>query len=315
MWEESLRVKGLRGRPGLVAGSQSLYVIAMVLSGLRSKPPLRWVPFVGISRKVPVVSVLRLDGLIMAGSRMRRGINLAGVAPLLERAFAPRRLAAVALVINSPGGSPAQSALIADRIRALADEKETPVLAFAEDVAASGGYWLACAADEIYANGNSIVGSIGVVYSGFGLHELLARHGIERRLHTAGDRKAMLDPFSPVRDSDLKRLGSLQKELHENFKLHVRERRGDRLKGTARTVFSGEFWTGARALDLGLIDGIGDVRTVVREKFGERVRFRTIARRQSLGSLLTRSAFAPAGLADEFVGAVEERLLWRQYGL
>ena len=287
----------------------------MVLSGLRSKPPLTWLPFIGTSGKRPTVAVLRLDGPIMAGSRFRRSLNLASVEPLLERAFSLRRLAAVALVINSPGGSPVQSALIAGRIRALADEKSLPVFAFAEDVAASGGYWLACAADEIYANSSSIVGSIGVIFAGFGLHDLLERHGIERRLHTAGDRKSMLDPFSPVKEADLKRLTSLQRELHETFKRYVRERRGDRLKGSARTLFSGEFWTGERALDLGLIDGIGDARSVMREKLGERVRFMATARRQSLRTLLARSASPADGLAHDIVGALEERLLWQRYGL
>ncbi len=286
----------------------------MVLSALRSKPPVTWLPFVGSSADRPVVTIVRLEGVIMAGSRFRRGLNLDAVGPLLDRALAPRRLAALALVVNSPGGSPVQSALIAGRIRALAGEKGLPVLAFVEDVAASGGYWLACAADEIYADSSSIVGSIGVVYSGFGLHELLERHGIERRLHTSGDRKAMLDPFSPLREADLKRLSTLQKAIHGTFRNHVTNRRGERLKGSARTLFSGEFWTGERALELGLIDGIGDLRGVVREKFGAKVRLRTIGRRASLASRLAPRGESP-GLADGLVGAVEERILWQRYGL
>ncbi len=287
----------------------------MVLQTWRSRPPLRWIPLVGVGGKRPVVNVLRLEGPIMAASRFRRGLSLAGLEPLLERAFSSGRPVAIALVVNSPGGSPVQSALIAARIRALADEKELPVMAFAEDVAASGGYWLACAADEIYANHSSIVGSIGVIHAGFGLHGFLEHHGIERRLHTAGERKAMLDPFVPESDQDVKRLSALLKELHATFKAHVRERRGDRLKSGARTLFSGEFWTGDRAVALGLVDGIGDCRSIMRERFGDNVRFRTIARRQPLGGLVGRSKASTEGLADDLVGAVEERFLWQRYGL
>lgn len=189
--------------------------------------------------------------------------------------------------------------------------EETPcVVAFAEDVAASGGYWLACAADEIYANRSSIIGSIGVIHAGFGLQGFLENHGIERRLHTAGDRKAMLDPFVPESDEDVKRLSALLKELHVTFRNHVRERRGDRLKSSARTLFSGEFWTGDQALALGLVDGIGDCRSIMRERFGDNTRFGTIARRQPLGGLVPTD-----GLADDLVGAVEERVLWQRYGL
>jgi len=174
----------------------------------------------------PVVSVVRLAGVIGMAGPLRSGLTLHHVAPVLERAFQISRLAAVALVINSPGGSPVQSALIARRIRALADEKKVPVLAFVEDVAASGGYWLACAADEIYADENSIVGSIGVISAGFGFQDLIARHGIERRVHTAGERKVLLDPFQPEDPGDLERLKAIQVEIHESFKEMVRSRRG-----------------------------------------------------------------------------------------
>ena len=298
----------------------------MVLSAIRSTPPLSWVPFIGISKRAPVVAVLRLNGVIATGSRMRSGLSLAGLAPQIERAFSMRRVAAVALVINSPGGSPAQSALICDRIRALAVEKKKPVYAFTEDVAASGGYWLACAADEIYANANSIVGSIGVIYGGFGFQEAIAKFGIERRLYTAGDKKSILDPFSPQKESDVKRVKALQKELHTNFKELVQTRRGDRLKGSARTVFSGDFWTGTNALELGLVDGIGDVRSVMREKFGDKVDLRVLVRRQGLMSMLRRDDMrSSAGislsgglgldLAEGFLAAAEDRLLWNRYGL
>ncbi len=287
----------------------------MVLRSWRSSPPLKWLPLVGVAGRRPVVNVLRLEGTIMAASRVRRSLNLSGLEPLLDRAFSSGRPVAVALVINSPGGSPVQSALIAARIRMLADEKKLPVIAFAEDVAASGGYWLACAADEIYANHSSIIGSIGVIHAGFGLHRFLENHGIERRLHTAGDRKAMLDPFAPESEQDVKRLSALLKELHVTFRDHVRERRGDRLKASNRRLFSGEFWTGERSLALGLVDGIGDCRSIMRERFGDNTRFRSIARRQPLGGLALRSIAPADALADDLVGAVEERLAWQRYGL
>ena len=310
----------------LAARADSVYLTGMVLSAIRSTPPISWLPFVGISERAPVVAVLRLNGVIAAGSRLRSGLSLSSLAPQIERAFSMRRVSAVALVINSPGGSPAQSALICDRIRALAAEKKKPVYAFTEDVAASGGYWLACAADEIYANENSIVGSIGVIYGGFGFQEALAKLGVERRLYTAGDKKSILDPFSPQKDADVKRVKSLQKELHDNFKGLVRERRGDRLKGSARALFSGEFWTGTDAVDLGLIDGIGDVRSVMRAKFGDKVEFRLLVRRQGLFSMLRRDdmerrgGFELAGglgrdLAEGLLAAAEERFLWNRYGL
>ncbi len=297
----------------------------MFLSTLRGTPPISWVPFIGISEPAPVVAVLRLGGVIASGSRFRSGLNLSTIAPLIERAFSMRRVSGVALVINSPGGSPAQSALICDRIRSWAAEKKKPVFAFTEDVAASGGYWLACAADEIYANENSIVGSIGVIYGGFGFHEALEKLGVERRLHTSGDKKSILDPFSPQKESDIRRVKSLQKELHGNFKALVRERRGDRLKAGPRTLFSGEFWTGAAALDLGLIDGIGDVRSVMRKKFGDKVQLRLLTKRQTLLSTLRRGDFSAApsldvvglggDIADGLITAAEERLLWNRYGL
>lgn len=316
----------MRTRQVLARRRYSGYLISMAFSAIRSTPPISWLPFIGISERAPVVAVLRLSGVIATGSKFRSGLSLAGLASQIERAFSMRRVSAIALVINSPGGSPAQSALICDRIRALADEKKKPVYAFTEDVAASGGYWLACAADEIYANENSIIGSIGVIYSGFGFQEALEKLGIERRLYTAGDKKAVLDPFTPQKESDVKRLKSLQKDFHKNFKGLVRARRGDRLKGSARTLFSGEFWTGASAVELGLIDGIGDVRSVMREKFGDKVELRLLGRRQGLFSMLRRddtklsaSFNIPTSLghdlADGLITAAEERLIWNRYGL
>jgi len=270
----------------------------------------------------PLVMVVNLSGVIGAMGGLRRGLSLSTVEPLLERAFKPKKLKAVALSINSPGGSPVQSALIAGRIRALAEKKGVPVYAFAEDVAASGGYWLACAADEIYADGNSIIGSIGVVSGGFGFPELLKRYGVERRLHTSGDKKAMLDPFSPEKAADIKHLKSLQKEIHDGFIDMVQVRRGDRLKGADKELFSGAFWTGATAAELGLVDGLGDLRTVMRDRFGEDVKFRKIEEHQSffkrkfglsLGTPEGGTDFA-GDLGHGLINAVEERLIWNRFG-
>jgi signal peptide peptidase SppA len=227
---------------------------------------------------------------------------------------------AVALVVNSPGGSPVQSALIAGRIRALAAEKELPVYAFAEDVAASGGYMLLAAADTLYADPSSIVGSIGVISSGFGFTEMIAKLGVERRLHTAGDRKSLLDPFLPETDQDRERLKAIQKEMHENFKAYVRGRRQGKLNATEDELFSGEFWTGTRAMELGLVDGMGDLRTIMREKFGDKVKLRMIAepRRRWLGRLRPLFPTAIDGgdtWADQLVDATERRALWARFGL
>ena len=267
----------------------------------------------------PVVSVLRLSGIIGRLGPWKRGLSLAGQAALIERAFKARRLGAVALSVNSPGGSPVQAALIAKRIRVLADEKGVPVFAFAEDVAASGGYWLALAADEIYADENSIIGSIGVISAGFGFPGLLERLGIERRLHAVGPRKGMLDPFLEEKAADVKRLKGLQADIHASFMYQVRERRAGKLKAAEKELFSGEFWTGQRALELGLIDGLGDLRGVMRERFGERVKLRLVGVRKRF----LRWPFAATGLplgepgdwAAGVLAAVEERLLWSRFGL
>ena len=275
----------------------------------RSWPPWR--------DRRPVVAVLRLNGVIAAGSRLRGGLNLAALASQIERAFKTRHLKAVALAINSPGGSPVQSALIAKRVRALADEKKVPVFAFAEDVAASGGYWLACAGDEIYADENSIIGSIGVIYAGFGFQALLEKAGIERRMHTRGDKKMMLDPFAEENAEDVTRLKALQKDVHDSFKAYVRERRGDRLKGGRRRLFSGEVWTGKRALGLGLIDGIGDVRSVMRERYGDKVQLRVVAGRRGWLERRLRLplGMSPVGWAEQLIEAVEARAHWSRFGL
>src|SRR3954469_21636203 len=215
----------------------------------------------------PVVPLVRLHGVITptAGPVPRSVINSVSTEKVLERAFTREHVVAVALLVNSPGGSPTQSALVADRIRGLADEHEVPVIAFCEDVAASGGYWLACAADEIYAHATSLVGSIGVVSGGFGLTGLIERYGIERRLHTAGENKARLDPFQPEKPEDVEWLLGMQGELHQLFIEWVRSRRGTALDESAE-LFTGEVWTGRRALELGLIDGIGTAREVLTQR-------------------------------------------------
>ena len=256
----------------------------------------------------PTVSVLRLYGAIgLGGGFGRGGLDDESLAPLLERAFSARRLKAVALAINCPGGSPAQSALIAARIRRLAEEKEVTVYAFVEDLAASGGYWLACAADEIYADANALVGSIGVISAGFGFHEAIERLGVERRVHTAGARKALLDPFRPEDAADVDRLIRIQKGVHANFIDHVTRARGDRLNGDGETLFNGDVWLAQEAESLGLIDGIGHLVPMMKSRFGDDVRF-TMARPRK--SLLQRLG-APG--ASEVIAALEERALYARY--
>lgn len=273
-------------------------------------------------RRRPVVSVVRLNGVIGGLGGLRRGLTLAGLERRLEKAFQGRHLKAVALAVNSPGGAPAQSALIAGRVRALAAEKDIPVFAFIEDVGASGGYWLACAGDQIFTQPSSIVGSIGVVSGGFGFTEMIAKLGIERRLYTAGDKKAMNDPFGPEKAADVKHLKALQKEIHEDFIAMVRDRRGARLNGTDKTLFSGAYWTGSKALDLGLVDGLGELRAVMRERFGDKVRFRVLDerrpfwRRFSAAAPGLTTADAPSfDLGGGLLAAVEERLWWNRFGL
>jgi len=269
-------------------------------------------------RRKPTVAVIRLAGTIgeRAGA-LRPGITAAALVQPIERAFNLPDLKAVALAINSPGGAPAQASLVVKRIRALADEKKIPVIAFAEDVAASGGYMLACAADEIFADDTSIIGSIGVISAGFGFQELLQRFGVERRMHTAGERKGMLDPFSPEDPKDVAHLKALQVEVHDSFKDLVRARRAGRLKASEEELFSGAFWTGTHALAYGLIDGLGELTQIMRARFGESVRFVPVTRRQSwLRRRLGLSAAAePSAWAGEVLLAVEERALWSRFGL
>ena len=221
----------------------------------------------------PLVPVVRLDGVIGRGGRLGQGgLTLAALAPVLDRAFAMPGAKGVAFVVNSPGGSPAQSSLIARRIRDLAAAKSLPVTVFVEDVAASGGYWLALAGDEIVVDPASLVGSIGVIAAGFGFQDALRRLGIERRVHTAGERKSLWDPFLPEKPEDVARLAAIQADLHQVFRAHVTTRRGDKLKAAPELLFTGEVWVGQRAVELGLADAVGEVRSTMRARHGENVR-------------------------------------------
>jgi signal peptide peptidase SppA len=261
----------------------------------------------------PVVHVLRLHGAIGMGGPLRQSLNAKDVEPLLERAFT-KHVKAVALSINSPGGSPVQSALIHARIRSLAQEFKVPVYVFCEDVAASGGYWLACAGDEIYADESSIVGSIGVISAGFGFVEAINKLGVERRVHTSGENKSILDPFQPQKQEDVDRLLSLQKDIHTSFKNLVRSRRAGKLKGEESEMFSGAFWAGRQALELGLIDGIGHMHDILREKFGKKVILKNIAASPGWG--LKRLGFGTfAELPAAAIDTLETRALWSKFGL
>jgi signal peptide peptidase SppA len=263
----------------------------------------------------PVVTVVRLHGVIAAGAvgPGRSPLNAETLEGPLERAFSTPGVQAVALSINSPGGSPTQSTLVGDRIRQLAAEHEVPVLAFCEDVAASGGYWLACAADEIIATPTSLLGSVGVVSSGFGLEGLIDKLGVERRLHTQGTNKSRLDPFSPEKAEDVDWLLRMQESVHAEFKAWVRQRRGTTLVGTDDELFTGEVWTGRRAVELGLADSLGTLRGVLAERYpGADVR--TTSRSKSLAARLGLPG-AAASVAGSLLAVAEDRAAWARFGL
>lgn len=262
------------------------------------------IPFV---KSPPLVSVIRLNGTIAPGAR-QAALNDQGLAPLIERAFRKGKPAAVALLINSPGGSPVQSSLIAARIRRLAAEKELPVYAFVEDVAASGGYWLACAGDEIWIDAASVVGSIGVISAGFGLQEFIQRHGVERRVHTAGKSKSMLDPFRAEKPEDVKRLNVLLDSIHDTFKSWVSTRRGARLAAET-DLFTGDIWVGAAAIEPGLVDGIGHLVPKMKEVYGDKVRFAVYAPRRGIWQRFG------AHLTDGLVSEIDDRAAFARYGL
>jgi signal peptide peptidase SppA len=265
----------------------------------------------------PVVSILRFEGVILPRPR-RGGVSLASHGVAIEKAFRASGLVAVAIVVNSPGGSPVQSALLYRRIRQLAEEKRVPVFAFAEDVAASGGYWLALAGDEIFGEETSLLGSIGVISAGFGFYQLIGRLGIERRLHTAGERKSLLDPFVPEEPLDIARLTALQQDIHQSFKEHVRRRRAGKIDEADETLFTGDVVTGRMAVRNGLIDGIGEVRMVMRARYGDKVKLRPIATQRRRWPFLSRLPLAgrePASSMGEIADWIEARLLWARFGL
>ncbi|HEX9904924.1 MAG TPA: S49 family peptidase [Propylenella sp.] len=266
----------------------------------------------------PLVPVVRLAGTIGRISRFQSGLTLAGVSPLLKKAFAVKSAPAVVLLINSPGGSPVQSHLIYKRIRALAEEKEKTVIVFAEDVCASGGYMIACAGDEIVVDPASIVGSIGVVTAGFGFVEAMRKIGVERRVYTSGKAKVILDPFQPEKPEDVERLRAIQEEVHDHFIEIVRTRRGDVLaKDKEEDIFSGMFWSGTTAVSLGLADRTGELRTVLREKYGEKVRLKLFSAERSLFARKGIGIAAAAGsaFAESVLAEADERALWERYRL
>ena len=262
----------------------------------------------------PVIPVVRLHGVIAAEQRPGR-LNIAGVGPLLKRAFAMKSAPCVAIVVNSPGGSAVQSRLISKRIRDLAVENGKPVLVFVEDAAASGGYFIATAGDEIIADPSSIVGSIGVIFAGFGFVEAIDKLGIERRVHTAGKNKSTLDPFLPEKPEDVGRIKVLESDIHNVFIDWVKMRRGDRLKGSDDELFTGEFWSGVRGLGLGLVDGIGDLRETLRSRYGDHVRLKPIEPKRPLFALPSLGFPARAGLGADLLSALEDRALWSRFGL
>lgn len=267
------------------------------------------IPFLN---RPPRVAVIRLSGAIGTGGQFGQGLNDAALSPLIERAFARKGLAAVALAINSPGGSPAQSSLIAARIRRLADDRKIPVHAFIEDVAASGGYWLACAADHIWVDATSITGSIGVISAGFGFPELIARYGVERRVHTAGESKSFMDPFRPERAEDVGKLNALLEQLHTVFKKYVLARRGLKLAAD-RDLFTGDIWVGTDAVAVGLADGLAHLEPKMKELYGDKTRFLRLDLRKPWYRRF--GASMGAGVVSETLASVEERALWARYGL
>ncbi|MDP2731764.1 MAG: S49 family peptidase [Hoeflea sp.] len=272
-------------------------------------------------KDVTTIPVVRLHGAIMAGgNQFRQNLNIATVAPLLARAFADKRAPAVAIMINSPGGSPVQSRLIHQRIRDLAVEKNKKVFMFVEDVAASGGYMIACAGDEIIADPSSIVGSIGVISAGFGFTGLIDKIGVERRVYTAGQNKSLLDPFKPENQEDVAYLKELQLEIHKVFIDLVKSSRGSRLKDDP-DMFTGRFWTGIRGKELGLVDDLGDLRSTLRARYGDKVEMRLVSPQRGLfgrrvpGVSAGLAAGALAGIGEAGLNTLEERALWSRYGL
>jgi len=285
----------------------------MNVDQIKSWLPERW------RSSGPVIPVVRMTGAIGMSTPLRPGMSLASVAGPLKKAFSFKKAPAVAILINSPGGSPVQSRQIHDRIRALAEEKEKEVIVFIEDVAASGGYMIAVAGDEIYADPSSIVGSIGVVAAGFGFEKAIEKLGVSRRVYTSGQRKVILDAFQPENKKDIAHVKALQKEMHETFIDLVKERRGAAL-GDDEELYSGLFWTGLRAHDFGLIDGIGDMRATLKEKYGEDARPKLVSADRGFfmhrpGGVSLDLGSISASLPGDLISAIEERAMWSRYGL
>lgn len=288
---------------------------------IKVKKYLSTVPYIGGAFKMkPMVSVVRMAGVIADSSQMKKaGINHQKFSKLIDKAFDIPDIKAVALVINSPGGAPVQCALISSQIRKLSEQKEVPVYAFVEDVAASGGYWLACSGEKIYVQNSSIVGSIGVISASFGLDAFINKHGITRRVYTSGKDKSFMDSFMPEKPADVTRLKKLQADIHDDFKNWVKERRGDTLNGTDKDLMEGAFWTGAEALDKGLVDAIGDISSTMKKMFGEETKFiEFVPDKKWLPSFLP---FGDAKLSVEgdmiidALDAIETRGYWTRYGL
>jgi signal peptide peptidase SppA len=280
--------------------------------------------FIPFTKKIPQVAVVKLAGVIGASSSFQRGLNLQSIEASLESAFSNKKTTAVALIVNSPGGSPVQADLIQKRIRDLSAEKQKPIFVFCEDVAASGGYWIALAGNEIYANASSIIGSIGVVSAGFGFEEAINKLGIQRRIYSTGPNKGMLDPFQAEDPKHVDRLRSLQEEIFTLFREWVLSRRGSKLKGDHEEIFSGAFWTGIKAKELGLIDGLGDLREVMRDRFGEEVVFKNYSAKSgilsklglanSLSSRMVGDGVMNSLLSDAMEW-IETRATWKRFGL
>jgi signal peptide peptidase SppA len=267
-----------------------------------------------IFKKKTVIPHVRLTGVIGSAGKFKQGLDLAGQKEILKKAFSLKKVKNVAISINSPGGSPVQSHLIYSYIRQLANKNKIKVLIFAEDVAASGGYLISCAGDEIYANSSSIIGSIGVISASFGFKELIKKIGIERRVYTAGKNKSTLDPFVEEKEEDIKRLKSIQLELHEDFINLVKSSRGSKLKDPEKNnIFTGEFWTGASALKLGLIDGIGNADQILKEKFGDKVIIKNFEKQKGfIAKKLSSSVKDPI---ETFANILEEKSVWQKFGL
>ncbi len=261
-------------------------------------------------KKKKIISHIKLNGVIGNAGKFKQGIDFSGQEDIIEKAFSLKKAKAVAITINSPGGSPVQSHLIYKFIRSQAKKNKKKVIVFAEDVAASGGYLIACAGDEIYANSSSIIGSIGVIYSSFGFTELIKKIGVERRVHTAGKNKSTLDPFLNEKNEDIERLKNIQLDLHRDFIEVVENSRGKKLNKSETELFSGEFWSGSKAIDLGLIDGIGDAHEILKEKFGEDVVVKKFEKSKSWFA----KKLSSSNQVDQLINTVEERSIWQRYG-